>query len=285
MRFLSYEQNGRAGLAVNSGNGFRGYRQGDPEYPGNLQELLGRTADLAGVARLLSQGSRLNLVDINFRPPVARPGKIICLGLNYTDHSQELGYERPVLPALFGRFSNCLIGHGEPLIRPRKVKQFDYEGELALVMGKQGHRISPKAALEHVAGYTIFNDATARDLQFVTTQWTMSKNFDATGACGPWLVTPEELPPGAKGLDLITRLNGQVVQEGNTADLLFAVPEIIAVLSEIMTLEPGDLVVTGTPGGVGYSRNPPLFMEPGDFCEIEIEGLGVLSNSVVDEGS
>jgi 2-keto-4-pentenoate hydratase/2-oxohepta-3-ene-1,7-dioic acid hydratase in catechol pathway len=184
---------------------------------------------------------------------------------------------------VFARFSSSLIGHKAPLIRPRVSAQFDYEGELVAVIGRSGRRIPKAEALDHVVGYSIFNDASVRDYQLRTTQWTVGKNFDGTGAFGPWLVTPDELPPGASGLKLQTRLQGQVVQQASTADLIFDIAALVSLLSEAFTLEAGDVIVTGTPSGVGFARKPPLFMKAGDTCEVEIEGIGTLINPVVDE--
>ncbi|UVJ46229.1 fumarylacetoacetate hydrolase family protein [Pseudomonas sp. LS1212] len=168
-------------------------------------------------------------------------------------------------------------------MRPRVSEQLDFEGELAVIIGVGGRHIAKERALEHVAGYSIFNEASVRDYQFKSPQWTIGKNFDATGAFGPSFVSADELPPGAAGLGLVTRLNGQVVQQCNTADMIFSVADIIAILSEAVTLEPGDVIVTGTPAGIGWARRPPLFMKPGDLCTVEIEGLGTLSNAIADE--
>jgi 2-keto-4-pentenoate hydratase/2-oxohepta-3-ene-1,7-dioic acid hydratase in catechol pathway len=174
-----------------------------------------------------------------------------------------------------------LVGHGAPIVKPAISDQLDYEGELVVIIGREGRDIPRSAALWHVAGYSIFNDVSVRDFQKRVTQWVMGKNFDGTGPFGPWLVTPEELPPGATGLGLATRLNNQVMQKANTRDLAFDVPFLLEFVSQAMTLSPGDLIVTGTPGGVGMSRNPPVFMKDGDICEVEIDGIGVLSNPVV----
>ena len=203
--------------------------------------------------------------------------------MNYSDHSAESGFEQPKYPTLFGRFNTSLVAHKAPLIRPRISEQLDYEGEVVAVIGKRGRHIAKDAALSYVAGYSIFNEASVRDYQFKAPQWTVGKNFDGTGAFGPTFVTADEVPPGAKGLRLQTRLNGQVVQEASTSDMVFDVETLICVISEAITLEPGDLLVTGTPAGVGLARKPPLWMKPGDTCEVEVEGLGILSNPIADE--
>ena len=205
------------------------------------------------------------------------------MGLNYADHTAESGFKQPDYPSLFARFTSSLIAHEEPLVRPLISSQFDYEGEMAVILKSGGRRIKRADALKHVAGYAIFNDGSVRDFQHRTTQWTVGKNFDGTGAFGPYLVTPDELPGGGSGLALTTRLNGQVVQSGNTKDLIFDVCALIEIISASMTLEPLDVIVTGTPSGIGHSRKPPLYMKAGDICEVEIERLGTLKNSVRDE--
>ena len=224
--------------------------------------------DLAGVAVL---------------PPLESPGKIICVGLNYVDHATESGMKVPEFPALFARFPSSLIGHGEPLLRPAESVKLDYEGELVAVIGKAGRRIAKADALDHVAGYSIFNDGSVRDFQLQTSQWTMGKNFDGTGAFGPVYVTADELPPGARGLRLQTRLNGEVMQSASTDDLMFDVASLVSLISIGITLLPGDIIVTGTPSGVGAARKPPVFMKAGDICEIEIDRIGVLRNRIVDD--
>lgn len=218
---------------------------------------------------------------------MARPGKIICLGLNYLAHAQE-GPARdniPTAPTVFLRCGTSLVAHQAPIVRPRVSEQLDYEAELVAVIGRRARHVPVASALAHVAGYSCFNDGSVRDFQRRTSQWDMGKNFDGTGGFGPWMVTADELPPGAAGLRIRSVLNGKVMQSANTADLVFPVAEIIADLSTAMTLEPGDLVVTGTPAGVGHARKPPVWMRAGDVCEIDIEGIGVLRNSIVDDGA
>jgi acylpyruvate hydrolase len=224
----------------------------------------------------------IDLGAVRILPPVPKPPKILCVGLNYDDHLEESGLKKPVYPEIFARFATSLIAHGEPIRRPRESTALDYEAELAVVIGRGGRRIQRDRALDHVAGYSLFNDATIRDFQLRTPQWTMGKNFDATGAFGPWLVTPDAVPPGARKLRIQGRLNGRVMQDANTDQLIFGVPELIETISVAMSLEPGDVIITGTPGGVGVARKPPVFMQPGDVFEVEIEGLGVLSNPVRD---
>ncbi|CAN7360039.1 fumarylacetoacetate hydrolase family protein [Bosea sp. LjRoot90] len=220
---------------------------------------------------------------VTFLPVVPRPGKIICVGLNYADHSAESGFKQPDYPTLFGRFATSLIGHRAPLIRPNLSDQLDYEGEIAAVIGRRAKHVPKAAALDHVAGYAVFNEGSVRDYQFKAPQWTVGKNFDGTGAFGPALITSDELPPGARGLRIATRLNGETVQSASTDDMVFDVATLISIISEAITLEPGDVIVTGTPAGVGVARKPQLFMKPGDVCEVEVEGIGLLVNPIVQE--
>ena len=284
MRFISFVRDGATGVAIRSGDGrYLGLTRSDPDFPGDLDTLVsGGPAALAQASeRLQLAGRPLDLADCTLLPPVTRPAKIICVGLNYVEHSHEAGYEVPSYPTLFARFRSSLTAHGAAIRMPTESDQLDYEGELAVVIGRGGRRIARSDALNHVAGYTAFNDATLRDYQFKTPQWTVGKNFDETGALGPELVTVDELPAGAAGLRLQTRLNGVVMQDANTNDMIFDIATLIATISEVMTLEPGDVIATGTPSGIGMARNPPLWMRAGDVCEIEIEWIGVLRNTVV----
>jgi 2-keto-4-pentenoate hydratase/2-oxohepta-3-ene-1,7-dioic acid hydratase in catechol pathway len=220
------------------------------------------------------------LTDLDLVPCIQRPGKVICLGVNYVDHAKEGGNQIGDYPAVFLRCSTSLLAHRAPLKMPSISDKLDFEAELAVVIGRAVRHVSEQEALNFVFGYACFNDATLRDYQRKTSQWTVGKNFDATGAFGPCLVTKDELPAGCVGLHIESRLNGQVMQSANTADMAFGVARTISLLSESMTLEPGDVVVMGTPGGVGYARTPPVWMKAGDMIEVEIEGIGVLSNPV-----
>ena len=257
----------------------------DPNIPKDLLALIQRDPEFTQARRALLNPHAVirNLSDIRFTPLIHRPEKIICLGLNYADHAKEGGHARPDYPSFFMRGPSSLTAHQAPIIRPKASTKLDYEAELAFVMGKRAKHCSLENALEHVVGYSIFNDGSVRDYQRKSTQWTIGKNFDQTGAFGPWLVTPDELPVGASGLQIQSRLNGQLMQNANTKDFLWGVAETIVLITECMTLEPGDVVITGTPAGVGYARTPPVFMKPGDICEVEIEGIGILSNSIADE--
>jgi 2-keto-4-pentenoate hydratase/2-oxohepta-3-ene-1,7-dioic acid hydratase in catechol pathway len=207
------------------------------------------------------------------------------VGLNFKDHSKESNFDQPDYPTMFLRLNTSLVAHNAPIIRPRVSDSLDYEGEIAVVLGKGGRHIRREDALSHVAGYALFNDASVREYQFKTPQWTMGKNFDGTGAFGPDFVTADELPAGVKGLRLETRLNGEVVQSASTDDMVFDVETLIVLLSEAVTLEAGDVIVSGTPSGVGWARNPKLLMRHGDVCEVSVEGIGTLRNEIVDEAA
>jgi 2-keto-4-pentenoate hydratase/2-oxohepta-3-ene-1,7-dioic acid hydratase in catechol pathway len=257
----------------------------DAGLPTDLVGLLaGDGLDAARQAAASAKASsRIDLASVQWLPPVMRPGKIICLGLNYADHAAEGGHATPEYPSLFLRCATSLIGHRAGLVRPHVSDKLDYEAELAVVIGQRAHGLKVANALDAVAGYACFNDGTLRDYQRKTSQWTIGKNFDGTGAFGPWFVPASELPAGAKGLKIESRLNGQVMQSDNTKNLMVPVAETLQLLTEAMTLEPGDVVIMGTPAGVGYARKPPVWMKPGDTIEIEIEGIGILSNPIVQQ--
>ena len=249
----------------------------------DLGQLVASGEALNAAASECLQGDMVDASKIEYLPPFPNPEKIICVGLNYNDHAKESGFQTPVYPALFGRFPSSLIGHNQPILRPRVSDLLDYEGELVAIIGKAGRDISMERALDHVAGYSIFNDASVRDYQFKSAQWMIGKNFDDTGAFGPYFVTADELAAGAKGLHIETRLNGQVMQTASTSDLIFDVATLVSLLSECMMLKPGDVIVTGTPSGVGFARDPKVLMKPGDLCEVEIEGVGLLSNPIAQQ--
>ena len=282
MRIVNFEKGGIPGIAADDGSGWHGLTERDSGFPGTLPELIARGADLSRAGANLLPMHAIDLNTVRILPPVPKPPKILCVGLNYDDHLAESGLKKPIYPEIFGRFATSLIAHGEPIRRPRESSTLDYEAELAVVIGRGGRRIQLDRALDHVAGYSVFNDATIRDFQLRTPQWTMGKNFDGTGAFGPWLVTPDAVPPGAHGLRVQGRLNGRVMQDARTDQLIFSVSALIAMISVAMTLEPGDVIITGTPGGVGAARKPPVFMQAGDVFEVEIDGIGVLSNPVQD---
>jgi 2-keto-4-pentenoate hydratase/2-oxohepta-3-ene-1,7-dioic acid hydratase in catechol pathway len=254
----------------------------ESSIPVSLLELITIDPNFALVAKAMQLSNPVTgqMADITFRTLIERPGKIVCMGLNYADHAKEGGNARPDYPSFFMRGPNSLTAHGAPIIRPTVSDKLDYEAELAFIVGTRAHQLNQSNALSCIAGYSIFNDGSIRDYQRKTTQWTIGKNFDQTGAFGPWLVTPDDLPKGANGLRIQSRLNGIVMQDANTTDFLWGVAETLVLITECMTLEPGDVVITGTPAGVGYAKTPPVFMKPGDICEVEIEGIGILRNSI-----
>ena len=283
MRIVHFEKGGARGIAADEGSGWHGLTQRDSGFPGTLPELIAQGADLLRIGRSLGQSPAIDLNAVRLLPPVPVPPKILAVGLNYNDHLEESGLKKPDYPEIFARFATSLIAHQEPIRRPRESTALDYEAELAVVIGKPGRRIPQEQALDHVAGYSLFNDASVRDFQLRTPQWTMGKNFDGTGSFGPWLVTPDAVPPGASGLRIQGRLNGRVMQDSRTDLLIFSVATLIETISVAMSLERGDVIITGTPGGVGAARKPPVFMKAGDIFEVEIEGLGVLTNPVQDD--
>ena len=259
----------------------------DPALPVDLLSLINGAPRALAAARAAAAdapaSARLSLSSVKPALPIAHPPKFICVGLNYLEHAKEGGHPPPTYPSFFARYDRSLVAAGEPVIRPKQSEQLDYECELTIVIGNGGRHIPEAKALEHVFGYTIFNDVSVRDYQRKSTQWLAGKNFDGTGPLGPVVVTADALPKGATPLRIQTRVNGKTMQDSNTSDMIFPVARTIALLSEIMTLEPGDLIATGTPSGVAHARKPPAWMKAGDTVEIEIEGIGVLKNPVLDE--
>ena len=244
------------------------------EAPALIESLNGQMVD----------APRVDLAAITPALPIAKPGTIICLGLNYTDHIKEGGYDIPDYPALFMRGKNSIMAAGAPLVRPSCSDHLDYEAELMLVIGKGGRHIPEARALDHVFGYTVFNDGSVRDYQRKTHQWTPGKNFDNTGAIGPYVVTPDEVPAGASGLKIESRVGDEILQSSNTGNMIWSVAQTIATISQYTTLEPGDLIAMGTPPGVGHAKKPnPRWLVPGEVVDIEIEGIGICSNPIVDE--
>ncbi|WP_281993239.1 fumarylacetoacetate hydrolase family protein [Sulfitobacter geojensis] len=256
----------------------------NPAVGNDLMALIKRPDLVNAVTAQLKTAPRVSVASITPALPVAAPGTIICLGLNYTDHIKEGGYEIPEYPALFMRGKNSIMASGAPLVRPTCSTQLDYEAELMLIVGKGGRHIAQDDALSHVFGYTVFNDGSVRDYQRKTHQWTPGKNFDNTGAIGPFVVSPDELPEGAAGLKIESRVGAEILQSSNTGNMIWSVAQTIATISEYTTLEPGDLIAMGTPPGVGHAKKPnPRWLVPGEVIEIEIEGIGICSNTVVDE--
>lgn len=287
MRILSFVQDGVSKIGLRNQDEVIDLSIALPDLPHDLLEVLQAGPELMNKMEAqikdAPQSARKAYKDIEFAPLIARPPKIICIGRNYAAHAAEGGAATPTYPEIFFRGAESLIGHKQDIIRPTCSDRLDYEGEIAVVISKKGRHIAKEDAFDYIAGYTIFNDATLRDYQRKSSQWTIGKTFDGTGAFGPELVTSDELPLGMKAVQIQTRLNGRVMQDANTRDLVFPVDYLIATLSECMTLMPGDVIITGTPAGVGYARTPPVFMKPGDVCEVEVEGLGILVNTVADE--
>jgi len=285
MRFITFIQGGQQRLGVVSGNEVIDLNQAQPQISADLRTALRLGQDLAGAAKaaIASNAPRLPLSGVQLAPVLPEPGKIVCLGLNYYDHAKEGGRDKPVYPWFFLRAASSLLAAGAKALRPKVSQRLDYEAELAVVIGKTVKHCTLDNALDAVFGYSCFNDISVRDYQKKTPQWTIGKNFDRTGPFGPVLVTADELPPGATELRIQTRLNGQVMQDANTRDMIWGVAETIQLLTECMTLEPGDLIVMGTPAGVGQARDPQVWMKHGDVVEIEIEKIGVLRNTIEDE--
>lgn len=287
MRFTTYLLDGQPRLAVVTGDAAIDLAAAVPGTPSDLRAALTAGTDLAAAAAqaIASPAPRLPLATLALAPLVPEPGKTICLGLNYFDHAKEGGRtEKPDYPWFFFRGKSSLIGHGQPGLLPQVSSKFDYEAELAVVIARKVPRhVSQAEALQYVFGYSCFNDMSVRDYQKRTAQWTIGKNFDGTGGFGPVLVTADELAPGATGLRIQSRLNGQVMQDASTTDMIFSVAETIALLADCLTLEPGDAIIMGTPAGVGQARTPPVWMQAGDTIEIEIEQIGVLRTPIVAE--
>jgi 2-keto-4-pentenoate hydratase/2-oxohepta-3-ene-1,7-dioic acid hydratase in catechol pathway len=281
MKLATFVINGKQHVGALTGQGLVPFSTG---RAGDVGDLLRLGASPALLQSLLVSGLEpVDPASVTFLPPVTAPPKIICVGLNYADHTTESKYEQPDYPTLFLRVATSLIGHGAALERPLCSDSLDYEGELAVVLRSGGRHIPKERALACVFGYSVFNDGSVREYQFKSPQWTVGKNFDRTGAFGPYVVTADELPPGAKGLLLQTRLNGEVVQSANTSDMIHDVANLISTISEAITLEAGDVIVAGTPSGIGWARQPRLLMRDGDRVEVSIQDIGVLANPVRDE--
>ena len=286
MKFLvGTTQSGSAVYAVRGEQAFD-LTAMDPVVGADLMGLIHAPEKIASLAEKLDQTAAVPVAEITPALPVTRPGTIICLGLNYIEHIKEGGYDIPDYPALFMRGKNSIMAAGAPLVRPTCSEKLDYEAELMLIIGKGGRHISESDALDHVFGYTVFNDGSVRDYQRKTHQWTPGKNFDNTGAIGPFVVTPDEVPEGASGLKIESRVGSEILQSSNTSNMIWPAARSIAIISEYTTLEPGDLIALGTPPGVGHAKKPnPRWLRPGETVEIEIEGIGVCASPVVDEAA
>lgn len=280
MKLASFENAGQRGVGVLVEGGL-------VELDGfdDMTTFLSGGSESLQTARNAAQeyvGSARPLDTVRLLPPVPRPPKIICVARNYAEHAAEAGFELPTIPILFARFPVTLVAPGDPIVRPTVSDELDWEGELAVIIGRGGRHITRADALQHVAGYAIFNDVTVRDFQFRVPQYTAGKNFSASGPFGPWLTVAEEVPD-PQALEIVTEVNGVEKQRANTSDMIFDVATIIEHISEFVELESGDVIATGSPAGVGFKREPPEFLRPGDICRIEISGLGALENPVVAE--
>ena len=287
MRFITFKYNGGQRLGVCDGGEIIDLSLAAPDLPTELVDLiklgpsgLDRVRKAVAIA---DQSARIPLSNITYLPPTRRASKIICLGLNYAEHAAEGGHQKPEYPSFFMRGNTTLVAHEAPILRPICSEQLDYEAEIVAIIGKTARHVSEADALDYVWGYSVFNEASIRNYQRKTAQWTIGKNFDNTGGFGPEVVTADEVSPGGKGLRIQTRLNGEILQDASTSDMLFDIAETIRLLTECLTLEPGDILVMGTPSGVGHARTPQLWMKAGDVCEVEIETIGLLRNPIEDE--
>lgn len=284
MRLLNYVKAGKRSLGARVGDAIVDLTAAG--LPDSTDALLAMGADGLRKAKEAAGkgGETTPFAQAKLLAPVINPSKAIAVGLNYIDHAAESPYkDAPKYPVLFHRFPSSWVGHNEALIKPKVSDQFDYEAELAVIIGKTGRYIAKDKALDHVAGYSLFNDGSIRDYQFKSHQWMIGKNFDATASFGPELVTADELPAGAVGLRIQARLNGQVMQDANTKDMIFDVATLVSTCSEIFALQPGDVIISGTPAGVGFARKPQIFMKQGDVIEVEVDQVGILRNTVKNE--
>ena len=280
---------------MNGGKAVVGVKNGDgkiidlskqmPRGPKSVVEILAGgkkvQAEVAKACAKPKAGATVSAKSAKYLPPIPNPGKILCIGLNYRKHAEETGNPMPPYPIVFCRFNNTLVPHNGKMPMPSHSTQLDWEAELTIVIGKKCRNVPKEKALGVIAGYACFNDGSLRDWQFKGSQWTLGKNFDGTGGFGPDIVTSDELPPGGAPLRIMTRVNGEVMQDSNTDDLIFDVPTLVHEISKVMTLDPGDIIITGTPSGVAAGRTPPNWLKPGDVCEVEIEKIGVLRNPIV----
>jgi 2-keto-4-pentenoate hydratase/2-oxohepta-3-ene-1,7-dioic acid hydratase in catechol pathway len=282
MKLVSFKRGGRAGFGAVIGDSVVDLSTRLQGFP-DLALVLAEDSSVAQ-ARALATESNVDfkLADVELEPVIPRPGKVICVGINYVEHAAEAGRKVGQYPVIFQRYAETLVAHGAPILRPKVSDNFDFEAELAVVIGKGGAHIDPANAMEHVAGYTCFNDASVRDWQFHTHQYGMGKIFRGTGALGPWIVTSDEIPD-YRELKVVGRLNGEQMQSGHLGELAFDIPALISYVSKALTWNPGDILATGTPSGIGFKRTPPIFLKQGDTFEVSITQIGTLANPVVDE--
>jgi 2-keto-4-pentenoate hydratase/2-oxohepta-3-ene-1,7-dioic acid hydratase in catechol pathway len=289
MKIVAFGGPGGPRIGVVEGDQIVDLQAAEPRIPNDLGAWLaktnGDTVELGEIAKRAPASARRPLASITYALPVGRPGKIICLGLNYLEHVKEGSQPDniPKFPTIFMRGLTSLVPHGAPIIRPQASETLDYEAELILVVGKRAKHLTAANATSCIAGYSCGNEGSVREFQRKTTQWDMGKNFDRTGGFGPWLVTADELPDAAKGLKIQSRLNGTVMQSDNTDNMMFPIVAMLVYITQGITLEPGDVIFTGTPSGVGHARKPPVWMKNGDTIEVEIERIGTLRNPIADE--
>ncbi|MDE0942348.1 MAG: fumarylacetoacetate hydrolase family protein [Alphaproteobacteria bacterium] len=285
MRIATLDVNGTATLAVRQGDNYVNLSKAAPDLPSDMSALIasGGLDKAKAAAAGAGDDAKIAVADATYLPVVANPSKIICCGLNYRDHAIETNNPIPEYPIIFFRMITSMAAHNAPMLLPKAASDYDYEAELAVIIGKGGKHIAKADALDCVAGYSCFNDGSIRSYQFKSAQWGMGKNFDATGGFGPDMVTPDELPNGVGDLRIQCRINGETLQDSSTIQHIFDVETVIETVSEAMTLNPGDVIIMGTPPGVGSARTPNVWMKDGDVCEIEIEGIGILSNPIVAE--
>jgi len=280
VRLISFEFDGRVSYGLLDGDRVQEARASFRAKYADLQAVI--AADAESELGESVESEQHDMSEIRFLPVIPNANKVLCVGVNYRPHIEEMGREVPDYPVVFIRFEDSLVGHGEPIIRPTASEQFDFEGELAVVIGKRARHVAADSALDYVAGYCCFMDGSIRDWQRHTPQFTAGKNFKHSGAMGPCIVTSDEIPDPSV-LELTTRVNGEVVQQGQTGELVFDVPRLIEYCSTFAELMPGDVIASGTPGGVGAARTPPMWLKPGDTVEVEISGIGVLRSPVLDE--
>ena len=248
----------------------------------DLKTLIAKNLQGAAAAALQAHAPTLKFSQLTLLPVIPNPGNIFCIGLNYGEHVRETGREVTETPVIFLRLADSQVAHGQDILRPAESHRLDYEAEIAVIIGQGGRRIREEDAWQHIAGYSCYNDGSVRDWQVATSQWTPGKNFYKTGGFGPWMVTSDEIAPG-QVMRLQTVLNGQVLQDTTTDKMIHSIPRQIAYISTFIPLSPGDVIVTGTPGGVGNKRNPQIFMKPGDVCEIVVDAIGTLRNGIRDD--
>jgi 2-keto-4-pentenoate hydratase/2-oxohepta-3-ene-1,7-dioic acid hydratase in catechol pathway len=282
MKLISFKHKGKNSFGAVTGDKVIDLQTAFAGRATDLKSLIAANLVAEASAFIKTAQASIALADVEFLPVIPNPGKIVCVGLNYGEHVRETGREITESPALFLRLNESQVAHGQDIIRPPESHRLDYEGEIAIIIGKGGRRISEADSWSHIAGYSCYNDGSIRDWQVATSQWTPGKNFYRTGGFGPWMVTSDEIKPNQK-MTLVTRLNGQELQRASTDMMIHSIPRQIAYISTFIPLEAGDVIVTGTPGGVGNKRTPQLFMKPGDIVEIEVDAVGVLRNGIRDE--